>query len=198
MYAHFVRVSISRVLTLCLQAQYEALQNTLKNVEQELAQTRSSLAETKSTFESAREEWQVDKKTLEDAIVDMTGAEKNFAEDRLSRESNAQQHEERVRVSKPSVRSFIFLLISAWCTQAAEERYSREVIAHAEAIKSIDDLKRRLHDLQVSERNNRTGAETAQAKLATSESSWSQQRQALDREITDLTSRYSGSWTLCC
>jgi nucleoprotein TPR len=85
---------------LCLQAQYEALQNTLKNVEQELAQTRTTLAETKRTFESAREEWQADKKTLEDAIVDMTAAEKNLAEDRLFRESNAQAHEERVRVSK--------------------------------------------------------------------------------------------------
>ena len=77
--------------------------------------------------------------------------------------------------------------------QAAEERYSREVVAHAEAIKSIEDLKRRLQDLQASERNNRTAAETAQAKLATSESSWSQQRQALDREIADLTSRYRNS-----
>ena len=51
-------------------------------------------------FEIAREEWQADKKTLEDAIVDMTAAEKNLAEDRLFRESNAQAHEERVRVSK--------------------------------------------------------------------------------------------------
>jgi nucleoprotein TPR len=33
-------------------------------------------------------------------------------------------------------------------------------------------------------------AETAQAKLSTSESSWGQQRQALDREIADLTARY--------
>ncbi len=100
MYALAVRVSISRALT-CLQAQYEALQSNLKNVEQELAQTRTSLTETKRTFESAREEWQADKRTLEDAIVDMTAAEKNLAEDRLSRESDAQTDEKRVRVSKP-------------------------------------------------------------------------------------------------
>ena len=83
----------------CLQAQQEALQSTLKNVEQELEQARTSLAETKRTFESAREEWQVDKKTLEDAIVDMSAAEKNLAEDRLSRESDVQVHEERVKVN---------------------------------------------------------------------------------------------------
>lgn len=100
MYARSVRLLISSVLNPCLQAQYEALQNTLKNAEQELAQTRASLSETKRTFESAREEWQADKKTLEGAIVDMTTAEKNLAEDRISRESDAQAHEERVRVSK--------------------------------------------------------------------------------------------------
>ena len=96
-------VYFTRVFTLCLQAQYEALQNTLKNAEQELAQTRTSLAEIKRTFENAREEWQADKKTLEGAIVDMTTAEKNLAEDRLSRESDAQAHEGRVRVSKQTL-----------------------------------------------------------------------------------------------
>lgn len=83
------------------QAQQESLQSALKNVEQELEQTRTSLAETKRAFESAREEWQADKKTLEDAIVDMTTAEKNLAEDRLSRESDARAFEERVRVGAP-------------------------------------------------------------------------------------------------
>src|SRR6266436_1920191 len=38
---------------------------------------------------------------LKNAIVDMTAAEKNLAEDRLSRESDAQTDEKRVRVSKP-------------------------------------------------------------------------------------------------
>jgi len=74
--------------------------------------------------------------------------------------------------------------------QAAEERYSREAIVHAEAIKAIKDFKRRIYDLQLSDRNNRTAAEAARAKFSTFESSWSQQRQALDREIVDLVARY--------
>ena len=91
----------SRPLTRYVQAQQESLQKALKNVEQELEQTRTSLAETKHTFENAREEWQADKKTLEDTIVDIKAAETNLAEDRLTRESDAQAHEERVRVSAP-------------------------------------------------------------------------------------------------
>jgi len=90
-----------RPLTRYLQAQQESLQKALKNVEQELEQTRTSLAETKHTFENAREEWHADKKTLEDTIVDIKAAETNLAEDRLTRESDAQAHEERVRVSAP-------------------------------------------------------------------------------------------------
>ena len=46
--------------------------------------------------------------------------------------------------------------------------------------------KQQLHGIQVSERNNRTAAETAQAKLATSEGSRSQRQQALDGEIADF------------
>ena len=61
--------------------------------------------------------------------------------------------------------------------------------AHEEAFKAIEHLKRRLKWLQVFERNNRTAAETVQAKLTTSQNRSSQQMQALDREIADLTSR---------
>ena len=118
----------------------------------------------------------------------MTASEKNLAEDRLTRESDAHAHGERIRVSAyngfPNLHEFLNKT-----KQVAEEKYSREVIAHAEAMKTIDDLKRRIHDLQLSDRNNRTAAETAQAKLSTSEGSWSQQRQNLDRSIADLTAR---------
>jgi hypothetical protein len=39
------------------------------------------------------EEWQVDKRTLEDVIVDMTAVKKNLARDRLFREFDAQAYE---------------------------------------------------------------------------------------------------------
>jgi chromosome segregation ATPase len=97
----FVLCLFSRVLTCFLQTQQETLQSTLKNVELELEQTRSSLAETKRKFESAQEEWHADKKPLEDPIVDMSAAEKNLAENRSSRESDVQAYGERVKVNTP-------------------------------------------------------------------------------------------------
>jgi len=87
--------------------------------------------------------------------VDMTASEKNLAEVRLTRESDARAREERNR-----------------------EGFSRGVSAHTEAIKVIKHLKQRIHSVRISVRDNRTAAEAAQAKSPTSEGSWSQQRQA--------------------
>ena len=50
-------------------------------------------------------------------------------------------------------------------------------------------MKEQLSKLQVEARTHLAAAETAQAKLVSSESSWGQQREALDKEITDLTAR---------
>ncbi|KAH9953818.1 hypothetical protein BC827DRAFT_1159057 [Russula dissimulans] len=125
------------------------------------AQLSASWVCTKHVFESAREEWQADKKTLEDTIVDMAAAEKDLAEDRSSRESDARAREERVKVVPALSGRFIHFPL----TRPVATRLLRRGI------------------------RVRVSAETAQAKLATSESSWSQQRQALDREIADLAAR---------
>lgn len=77
-----------------------------------------------------------------------------------------------------------------FCLQAAEERYSREVLAHAESIKTIENLKEQFSNAQAKARESLADAETAQAKLISSENSWKQQKQALDQETSDLNARY--------
>ena len=74
-------------------------------------------------------------------------------------------------------------------SQAAEERYSHEVVVHAESIKAIETLKRQLNTAQTQARDSLAANETSQAKLATSETSWNQQKDALDKEISDLNAR---------
>ena len=144
--------------------------------------------ELQRTFETERTAWATDKKTLEDTIVDMSTSEKNSENDRASRESEVRQQEERARVR---LHQLILLSLSILTTeQAAEERYSNEVVAHAESIKAIENLKRDLAAAQTCARDNLTNAETAKAKLSTSEDSWKQQKAALDKEVTDLNSRY--------
>lgn len=73
--------------------------------------------------------------------------------------------------------------------QNAEQRFCQEIIAHAESMKAFEILKKDFATLQGSVREQRSAAETAQAKLASSEHSWQQQRDALDKEISDLNTR---------
>ncbi|KAG1882174.1 hypothetical protein F4604DRAFT_1678591 [Suillus subluteus] len=113
------------------------------------------------------------KKTLEDTIIDLSTSEKTSETDRTTRESEVRQQEER-----------------ALSFQAAEDTYLRQVVIHAESIKTIETL-RQLSVAQATSRENLSGlgAANAQAKLAASEGSWKQQKEALDKEIADLNAR---------
>lgn len=121
------------------------------------------------TFDTERTAWANDKKTLEGTIFDMSTSEKNVESDRASRESEIRQQEERAK--------------------AAEDRYSREVLAHAEAIKTVEDLRQQLNKAIATSRDGQAAAETAQVKLTASEASWKQQKEALDKEVVDLGTR---------
>ncbi|OCH84090.1 hypothetical protein OBBRIDRAFT_808494 [Obba rivulosa] len=139
------------------------------STQRDLAQSHQKYAQLQEAFENERIAWANDKKMLEDTIVDMSTSERHSESDRASRENELRQQEERAK--------------------AAEERYSHEVLAHAEAIKTIDELKQQLSRAQAAARDNSAASETAKAKLASSEASWRQQKEALDKEIADLNTR---------
>jgi nucleoprotein TPR len=73
--------------------------------------------------------------------------------------------------------------------QNAEHRYSQEIIAHADSMKALEGLKKELAKARASLRDQRTTAETAEAKLSSSETSWKQQKEALEKENADLNTR---------
>lgn len=56
-------------------------------------------------------------------------------------------------------------------------------------MKTHEGLKKELTNIRVSLRDQRIAAETAEAKLTSSENSWKQQKQALDTEVADLRTR---------
>ena len=62
-------------------------------------------------------------------------------------------------------------------------------------MKLVDSLKKDYENAQSSVREKTLAAETAQAKLNSSEASWNQQKQVLDKEVTDLNARYAPCFT---
>lgn len=163
------------------------MEDKLKTVHQELAQATQQYTELQSTFENERAVWVNDKKELEGTIFDMGTSEKHSESDRVLFESEVRQQEERVKVC-------ILLHDTERCAhdrliQAVEERYSREVVAHAETIKALQEVKAQLAGAQTKATESIAAAETAKANLSASEASWKHQKEILEKELADLTSR---------
>ncbi|KAL0960729.1 hypothetical protein HGRIS_005754 [Hohenbuehelia grisea] len=151
------------------ESEIKSLEEKLQAAQDQLSQLAATHTELQRTMDTERTTWLNDKKTLEDTIVDMSTSEKNSESDRTYRANELRRQEQRAK--------------------AAEDRYGSEVVAHAEAIKTLEGLRRKLSTVQAAARESKTAAETAQAKLTASESSWQQQREALDKEVNDLNER---------
>ena len=145
------------------------MREKLETAQTELRGSGETLAAVQQHLENERKAWTEDKKFLEDTIADMSSAERSIENAQASRQGEFQQLEERAK--------------------SAEGKYDREVVAHAESIKVVEELRQQLAQTKLTVRDATTAAETAQAKLSASEISWSQQKKALEREASELNVR---------
>lgn len=146
------------------------MREKLEAAQAELRKSGEVLVAVQQSLENERKVWAEDKKLSEDIIADMSSFERSTENARVSRQGEIEQLEERAK--------------------AAEEKYGREVVAHAESIKTMEESRQQLSETKLAVRDAITAAETAQAKLSTSETSWNQQKKALEREVSDLNVRY--------
>lgn len=152
-----------------VQSEQASWREKLEAAQGELRRSSDVLATVQQNLENERKAWAEDKKLLEDTIADMSSAERSIENVRVSRQGEIQQLEERAK--------------------SAEEKYGREVVAHADSIKAVEELRQQLAETKLTVRDATRAAETTQAKLSTSETSWSQQKKALEREVTELSLR---------
>ena len=145
------------------------MRERIETAQTELRKSSEALTTVQKNLENERKAWTEDKKLLEDTIADMSSAERSVENAQASRLGELQQLEERAR--------------------SAEDKYGREVVAHAESIKAVEELRQQLAETKLTVRDATTTAETAQVKLSTSETSWSQQKEALEREVSELNVR---------
>ena len=145
-----------------IQSEQTSLREKLEAGQVELRRNSEALFAAQQNLENERKVWTDDKKFLEDTIADLSSVERNVENARASRQGEIEQLEERAK--------------------SAEEKYGREVVAHAESIKTVEELRQRLAETKLTVHDATTATETAQAKLSTSEASWNQQKMALERE----------------
>lgn len=153
-----------------LESENKAFKEKLEAAQQGAVQATAELNELQKTFEVERTAWTNDKKTLEETIIDLSTSEKHSENDRTSREQAVRLQEQRAK--------------------AAEERYSNELVAHAESRKTIEALNAQLATSQAVVRDSQVAADTATAKLAASERSWEKQKETLDAELAEVKRRH--------
>ncbi|KAG7445737.1 uncharacterized protein BT62DRAFT_176907 [Guyanagaster necrorhizus] len=168
-----------------LESENKAFEEKLEAAQQDVVRATAQLNELQKTFKVERTAWTNDKKTLEETIIDLSTSEKHSESDRTSREQQVRLQEERAK--------------------AAEERYSNELVAHAESRKAIEALNAQLAGSQAAARDSQIAADTATAKLAASEGSWKKQKETLDAELAEVrpikrllskTSFYMDTWKM--
>ncbi|KAK0441608.1 hypothetical protein EV421DRAFT_2082889 [Armillaria borealis] len=155
-----------------LESENKAFREKLEAAQQGAVQATAKLNDLQKTFAVERTAWTNDKKTLEETIIDLSTSEKHSESDRTSREQEVRLQEERAK--------------------AAEERYSNELVAHAESRKTIEALNAQLATSQAAVRDSQVAADTATAKLAASERSWEKQKETLDAELAEVRRRHQG------
>ncbi|KAJ3826801.1 hypothetical protein EV361DRAFT_893712 [Lentinula raphanica] len=148
-----------------IESDKQALEERLQAAQSELTELTTKYNQLQKQHEHDRVTWANDKKTLEDTIVDLSTTEN----DRETHAAEMKQQEERAKL--------------------AEERYSNEILSHAETIKNLESTKKQLTATQATVRDHQLAAETATSKLAASEASWQHQKQTLDNEVKDLQRR---------
>lgn len=77
----------------------------------------------------------------------------------------------------------------AQIAREAHEKYERELVAHADDVKRLTEVKDELEEVRATVREHQTAAEVARANLTTSEASWSRQKTSLEQEISDVKKR---------
>ncbi|SCV74494.1 BQ2448_8135 [Microbotryum intermedium] len=71
----------------------------------------------------------------------------------------------------------------------AHEKYERELVAHAEDVKQLSEVKGKLEHARRQTREAQTAHEVAKTNLVASEESWARQKAALDGELADVRKR---------
>ncbi|KAG8871481.1 hypothetical protein FRB98_000746 [Tulasnella sp. 332] len=153
-----------------LKAESSSLQLRIQDLDREVVSLSDGNADLRRQLEEQKAHFNSEKADLEHALADVNGAESKALELQVS------VHEDLRR--------------QAQLAEDANNKYNRELVAHAEAVQIITQQKHELNVAQAMARDQQTAAETAQANLLSSQTSWDAQRETLNKELQDLKSRF--------
>ncbi|CAE6455240.1 unnamed protein product [Rhizoctonia solani] len=152
-------------------ADIAGLEERLRSLLDDFTKTSTERNQLQRDLDVQRASFEAEKRELEGAIADLSKVDG-------SAQAAHQSAQEDLRAQAALV-------------QQANEKYERELLGHAEALKQINQLKSTITDLQSEVRKTTASSETATANLQASEASWGRQKETMEKEVSELTARMS-------
>ncbi|GAA5901318.1 uncharacterized protein JCM6883_000178 [Sporobolomyces salmoneus] len=146
-----------------------SLRERLHSLTTDLTSSNTQNSDLHRQIESARVSFEKERKVLEDEMVSLRSADQAAREAQLSAQDDMRRQAQHAKDS--------------------HEKYERELVAHAEDVKRLSEVKEQLEFVRATIREHQTAAEVSKANLVSSEQSWSRQKQALEQELSDVRKR---------
>ncbi|GAA5985408.1 hypothetical protein JCM10908_006964 [Rhodotorula pacifica] len=120
-------------------------------------------------IEAERVAFEKERKTFEDGMAALRSADQEARDAQIAAQDDMRRQ--------------------AQVARDAHEKYERELVAHAEDVKRLSEVKGELEAVRGTVREYQAAAETAKANLLASEESWQRQKDVLQQELADVRKR---------
>ncbi|GAA5926646.1 Mlp1p [Sporobolomyces koalae] len=146
-----------------------SLRERLHSLTTDLTASSTQNSELHRQIEDARVNFEKERKLLEDEMVSLRAADQSARDAQLAAQDDMRRQ--------------------AQLAKDAHDKYERELVAHAEDVKRLSEVKEQLESVRATIREHQTAAEVAKANLVSSEQSWTRQKEALTQELADVRKR---------
>ncbi|BGP20306.1 Protein mlp1 [Rhodosporidiobolus nylandii] len=150
-------------------SEISSLRERLHSLTTDLTTSNTQNSELHRQIEAERAAFEQERKTFEDGLVSLRSA------DAAAREAQLAAQEDMRR--------------QAQIAKDAHDKYERELVAHAEDVKRLSEVKEELETVRATVREHQSAAEVARANLAQSEESWQRQKSVLEAELSEIRKR---------
>ncbi|GAA5874743.1 hypothetical protein JCM8547_005199 [Rhodosporidiobolus lusitaniae] len=150
-------------------SEISSFRDRLHSLTTDLTASNTQNSELHRQIEVERAAFEQERKTFQDGLASLRSA------DAAAREAQLAAQEDMRR--------------QAQVAKDAHDKYERELVAHAEDVKRLSEVKEELEGVRATVREHQSAAEIAKANLAKSEESWARQKSVLEAELGDVKKR---------
>lgn len=152
-----------------MQSEINSLRERLHSLTTELTSSNAQNSELHRQIEAGRVAFEKERKTFEDGMAGLRAADEAARQAQLAAQDDMRRQ--------------------AQAAKDAHDKYERELVAHAEDVKRLSEVKDELERVRATVREHESAAQVARANLTASEESWTRQKTVLERELAEVRKR---------